>query len=200
MIKVLIGQKGKLVRGAIATLLSRTQDIKVTAELSHSDDVLSTAHRESVDIAILDAQLPGATPVSELCEKLTPQCRILILSDPEAPGNVCASLAHLAPRVGFVATESSPDMLIDNIRRASRGEVVFDISLALAALTEHNPLTDRERQVLRLAAEGMSAPEIGLQLFLSPGTVRNHLSRIMTKIDCRTRIAAIHKAQRKGWI
>lgn len=201
MIRVLLGQKGKLVRESIATVLSGTHDIRVAAKSSRSDDVLSVAQREDVDIAILDAKLPGETTMEQLCEKLTTQCGILILTDPEANDGVCTNLVRLAPRVGFIATEATPDTLIDSIRRASRGEVVFDIGLALAALkADHNPLTEREKQVLAYAAEGLSAPEIGQRLFLSPGTIRNHLSRVMTKTDTRTRIAAIRIAQERGWI
>lgn len=201
MIRVLIGQKGKLLRGAIATVLSRTPDMTVVAELPHGDKVIGAVQREAVDIAMLDSMLPCSTLMTELCEKLIPQCAVLILSDPESTDRLCFSLARLAPRVGFIATESSPEVLIDSVRRVARGEVVIDTKLALSVMiASQNPLTDREREVLRLAAEGLRSNEIAQRLFLSPGTVRNHVSRILTKTDSRTRIAAIRAAHERGWI
>lgn len=201
MIRVLIGQKGKLLRGAIASVLSQAPEMIVVAEMSQGDKVASAVQREAVDIAILDSQLPCSVLMTELCEKLTPQCAVLILSDPESTDRLCFSLARLAPRVGFIATESSPEILIDSVRRAARGEVVIDTKLALSVMiASQNPLTEREREVLRLAAEGLRSTEIAQRLFLSPGTVRNHLSRILTKTDSRTRIAAIRAAHERGWI
>jgi two-component system response regulator DesR len=171
------------------------------AEVAHGDDAAQTVQRESVDVAILDAKLPGATSMSDLCVELIPQCGVLILTDPETSDGTCFNLTRHVPKVGFVATESTPEALIDSVRKSARGEPVFDSHLTLAALTAHsNPLTERERQVLGLAAEGLRSTEIGARLFLSPGTVRNHLSRVLAKTDCRTRIAAIRLAKEKGWI
>lgn len=173
----------------------------VVAELSHGDDAASAVRREAVDIAVLDAKLPGATPMSELCEKLIPQCGVLILTDPETSDGACFRLTRHVPKVGFIATECSPEALIDSVRRVARGEAVFDSKLTMAALNaHHNPLTERERDVLKLAAEGLRSIDIAQRLYLSNGTVRNHLSRVLAKMECRTRIAAIRSAQGKGWI
>ncbi|HZM82002.1 MAG TPA: response regulator transcription factor [Candidatus Limnocylindrales bacterium] len=201
MIRVLIGQRGKLVREAIATVLSTPPDMTVVADLGHADEADRAVQRQAVDIAILDAKLPGATTVNDLCEKLIRQCGVLILTDPDCGDGACFSLTRHVPRVGFIATESSPDLLIESVRRAARGEPVFDTKLTMAALNaRHNPLTGRERDVLCLAARGLRSIDIAQQLYISNGTVRNHLSRILTKTDCRTRIAAIRLAQEKGWI
>lgn len=201
MIRVLLGQKGKLVRGAIAAVLSRAPDLTVVAQLSRGDDIAGAVRKDAVDIAVLDARLPGVTPVNELCEALISHCPVLLLTDPEANDLLCARLARLSPRVGFIATESSPDLLVESVRRVVRGEAVLDTALALAILTAgRSPLTRRECEVLGLAAEGLRTTEIAEKLFLSAGTVRNHLSRILTKTGARTRIAAIRTAQEKGWI
>lgn len=201
MIRVLLGQRGKLIRGALATVLSTSPDMTVVAELDHGDEAHRAVTREAVDIAILDAKLPSATTVNDLCEKLIRQCGVLILTDPDHGDGACFSLTRHAPKVGFIATESSPAALIDSVRKAARGEPVFDTKLTLAALNaRHNPLTGRERDILCLAARGLRSIDIAQQLYISNGTVRNHLSRILTKTDCRTRIAAIRLAQEKGWI
>lgn len=187
-------------RGAIATVLSGTRDMTVVAESSRGDDIPNAVRREAVDIAILDAGLPCAVSVNELCERLISHCSVLLLSDPGVDDHVCASLARLVPRVGFIAMESSPELLIESIRQVARGEAVFDTAVALAALTAgRSPLTERECEVLSLAAEGLRTTEIAEKLFLSPGTVRNHLSRILAKTGARTRIAAIRTAREKGW-
>ncbi len=200
-IRVLVAQRGKLLCGAMAAMLTRTPDMTVVAQSPHGDEVVSAAHREAVDIAVIDCELPCSIPITELCEKLFPQCTVLLLCDPESTDRLCFSLARSTPQVGFIATESSPDMLIDSVRRAARGETVIDTKLALSLMiASQNPLTDRELEVLRLAAEGLRTNEIAQRIFLSPGTVRNHLSRILTKTDSRTRIAAIRAAHQRGWI
>jgi two-component system, NarL family, response regulator DesR len=103
--------------------------------------------------------------------------------------------------VRLIATETSPAQLIENVRRMVRGETVLDIGLAVAALTSPgNPLTHRECQILKLVAAGTPVKDIAAQIFLTAGTVRNYLSRIVTKTGARTRIEAIRIAQRAGWI
>lgn len=204
VIRILLGQKNVLARGAIAAVLSRAHDLRVVAEMSSTDEIPDVVQRERVHIAILDAKLPGSTPMIELCEKVIQHGGVLILTDPDremGETGMCVSLARLAPKVGFVTTESSPEILIDGVRRAARGEPVLDSQVALAALTaDQNPLTQREREVLCLAAEGLRVREIADRLYLSQGTIRNNLSRIMTKTDAQTRIAAIRNAREKGWI
>jgi two-component system, NarL family, response regulator DesR len=182
-------------------VLSTQTDMTVVAELGHGDEADRAVRQEAVDIAILDAKLPGATNMNDLCERLIRQCGVLILTDPDSADSACFKLTRHVPRVGFIATESSPAALIESVRRAARGEPVFDTTLTIAALNaHHNPLTSRERDVLCLAARGLRSIDIAQQLFISNGTVRNHLSRILTKTDCRTRIAAIRLAQEKGWL
>jgi two-component system response regulator DesR len=126
---------------------------------------------------------------------------VLLVLDRCEPAGPGVAMARLAPRVGLIATEASPAQLIEGVRRMARGEPVLDIELAVAALTaKGSPLTERERQILRLAADGTPVKEIAAQLFLCDGTVRNYLSRIVTKTGARTRIEAIRIAQEAGWI
>jgi len=199
--RVLIGQRGKLIREAIAAVLSQADDIAVLDTASRGDELIKLAQQHPVDLTVLDVKLPSLFTVSEVCEKLTERCAVLLLTDPEIRDPVYRALARMVPRIGFLATECSPETLVDSVRRIARGEAVIDTRLALTFLIDgHNPLTDRERDVLIHAAEGLSAPEIGRRLFLSPGTIRNHLSRVMTKTGTRSRIAAIRTAQENGWI
>lgn len=199
-IRVLLGHRGALLREALCTVLSRETDLEVVAELARGDDVLRAALRQRAQVAVLDALLPDHVDVHALCQTL-PKLGVLMLLDRYSSDGASLSLARLAPRVGLIATDASLVDLIEAVRHMARGEPVLDTELAVAALTaEENPLTDRERDVLRLAMTGAPPQDIARSLFLSPGTVRNYLSRILVKTGARTRIEAIRIAQDAGWI
>jgi two-component system response regulator DesR len=111
------------------------------------------------------------------------------------------TLARLAPRVGLLGTDTTPADLAEAVRQMARGDIVLDPTVAVAALkAENNPLSEREREILRLAVAGMPTKEIAKTLHLSAGTVRNGLSRILAKTGARTRIEAMRIAQNSGWI
>ncbi len=103
--------------------------------------------------------------------------------------------------VGFLLKDAPADDLAVAIRRVMQGERVVDPEFALAALSDgNNPLTPREREVLSIALSGASLASIASQLFLSEGTVRNHLSVAMQKLGARNRMEAAHRAEQKGWL
>jgi two-component system, NarL family, response regulator DesR len=204
MIRVLIGQRGRLLRESLVAVMSAADDVEVVAELSCSDDVLPAARQNRPHVVVLDHALPGTVTVADLspvlCRAL-PGCRVLILLDRQSGPGVGRSLARLVPLVGFLGMETSPVDLIESLRQLARGEPVLDAEVAVAALTAgENPLTERECEVLRLAVDGTPVKEIAQKLYLSAGTVRNYLSRILTKTGARTRIEAIRIAQDAGWI
>lgn len=204
VIRILLAHGGTLLRGALAAVLAKEDDLQVVAELAHADDVLPAAQRDRPDIAVLDYALPGAATIAGLCSRLAaavPGCAALVTVDRRSSAAVGPELARLVPRVGLIATEASPAALVDSVRRLARGEPVLDIELAVAALTARdNPLTDREREVLRLARDGAPTKEIARRLYLSTGTVRNYLARIVMKTGARTRLEAVRIAQEAGWI
>lgn len=204
MIRILLGHRGALLRAALAGLLSDEDDLEVVSELGCADDVLAEALQLRPDLAVLDSALPGTVPMQELCAELyraLPDCGMLALLDRRAYGRIGRSLVPLAPRVGLMSTEATPKDFVEGIRRLVRGEAVMDPDLAVAALRSGAAvLTVRECDVLRLAALGATSKEIASSLCLSTGTVRNYLSRILTKLDARTRIEAIRIAQDNGWI
>jgi two-component system response regulator DesR len=107
---------------------------------------------------------------------------------------------NLPPTVGLLDENVPPARVVEGVRRLAGGEQVVDADFVVAALRAGSPLTPRELAVLRHAAEGLPIEEIAVKLSLSPGTVRNHLSRIMTKTGARTRIEAIGIARDAGWI
>jgi two-component system response regulator DesR len=193
-----------LLREALSTVMAAADDLQVVAALSQADEVLPAARREHPHVAVLDVALPGPVAVTELCPQLCaalPACGVLILLDRHSGTGIGRSLARLAPRVGFLGTETSPTDLVESVRQMARGEPVMDAEVAVAVLTAgENPLTDRECEVLRMALDGAPAKEIAQKLYLSAGTVRNYLSRILTKTGARTRIEAIRIARDAGWI
>jgi two-component system response regulator DesR len=149
---------------------------------------------------VIDVDPSGATglTIQDLRQRL-PDTQIVALTAAQPSGLVQHLLA--ADVLGVVDKNAPAARLLDAIRGAATGEQVIDVSLAVAALAvEPNPLTRRELEVLRLAADGAAGPEIAQQLHLSPGTVRNYLSKVITKTGGRTRVDTVRIAREAGWI
>jgi two-component system response regulator DesR len=203
LIRVSVAHGRTLVRQALAAALSREAGLHVTSELARGEDLLAQARRAEPDVVLLDVALPYAGTGCQLCETLCAdlaQCKVLIMSDRQRQAGLAATVARLAPRVGIIATEDTVALLIKSIYQLVEGRFVLDVELAVAAFNASNPLTGRERDILRLAVHGAPAKDIAANLFLSAGTVRNYLARIKMKTGARTRLEAIRYAQEAGWI
>ncbi|HEY3609919.1 MAG TPA: response regulator transcription factor [Pseudonocardiaceae bacterium] len=201
MIKVLIAEDVHMVRGALVALLRMEPDIEVVAEVAGGNDIMPTARTTLPDVAVIDIDLPGKdglTAAAELHEQL-PNCRTLILTSLGRPGTLRRALA--AKVGGFLLKDAPPDKLASAIRDVSIGRRVVDSDLALAAWdTADCPLTGREIEVLRMAADGANAVDIASRLYLSAGTVRNYLTTAVTKLNARNRVDAIRIAKESGWL
>ncbi|HEX6779570.1 MAG TPA: response regulator transcription factor [Ktedonobacterales bacterium] len=201
MIRVLLAEDQAMVRGALAALLNREQDISIVAEVARGDEVVGTALEAQPDVALLDIEMPGATGIEaagELHARL-PACKILILTTFGRPGYLRRAMEQGV--VGFLVKDAPAAQLATAIRRAVAGERVVDPLLATAALSEgDNPLTEREQTVLQLVRQGASNAEIAAVLALTEGTVRNYLSTAMQKLNATTRIEAAVRAEQKGWL
>ncbi|MCR6483499.1 response regulator transcription factor [Amycolatopsis sp. OK19-0408] len=201
MIKVLVAEDVHMVRGALIALLGLEPDIEVVAGVASGDEILPAARRHQVEVAVIDIDLPGKdglTAATEIHENL-PDCRTLILTSLGRPGTVRRALTSRVN--GFMLKDSPSDKLADAIRDVAAGGRVLDSQLALTAWdTADCPLTNRELEVLRLAASGRKAEEIAAELFLSPGTVRNHLTSVVSKLNARNRVDAIRIAVEAGWL
>jgi two-component system, NarL family, response regulator DesR len=190
-----------LIRTGLASLLSRADDIEIVAELARGDEVVRVAQGLSPDVAVLGAALPGADgfAVAVLLHAALPACHSLIIGECRDPSVVWRAVA--AHATGFVAREATPEHITGAIKSAAKGRKVIDPDLAFAALNAaQNPLTSREIDALRLAAEGSTTAEIAEELCLSVGTVRNYLSRSITKTGARNRVDAIRIASGSGWL
>ncbi len=201
VIKVLIAEDVHMVRGALVALLRMESDIEVVAEVAGGNDIMPTARTTQPDVAVIDIDLPGKdglTAAAELHEQL-PTCRTLILTSLGRPGTLRRALA--AKVGGFLLKDAPPDKLASAIRDVSVGRRVVDSDLALAAWdTADCPLTGREIEVLRMAADGANAVDIASRLYLSAGTVRNYLTTAVTKLNARNRVDAIRIAKDSGWL
>jgi two-component system response regulator DesR len=202
VIRLVIGHRGKLVRGALAAVLSREPDLAVLAEYESADEILAICAVDPRLVVVLDPLLPGRLGIPELCSRLGAQpILILIERDDTTAISMALSVAKESQSVGVIATDISPEDLGDAVRGVAEGRPVFDGGLALVALRAGgSPLTEREREVLRLIDTGATVQEVARSLSLSAGTIRNYLSRILAKTRARSRIEAIRKAQNAGWI
>jgi two-component system response regulator DesR len=175
--------------------------MEVVAEVDRGDLIEAAALDHAPDVAVLDIDLPGIdglTAAGRLRTSL-PDCQVLVLPGLSQPSHL---LRALETRVrGFLPKDAPLDQLADGIRRVAAGERVLDPSLVVAALeTGASPLTDRETDVLRAAADGDSVDQIAATLYLSSGTVRNYLSNAIAKLGARNRIDAIRLARDAGWL
>jgi two-component system response regulator DesR len=201
VIRVLIAEDQGMVRGALASLLGLEVDIEVVAEVSRGDEVLAAVRSVMPDVALLDIEMPGATGLDALEQMRAelPGCRVLILTTFGRPGYVRRAMESGAS--GFLLKDAPAQDLARAIRRAVAGERVVDPGLAAAALSQgESPLTTREREVLAASRKYTTIEEIAGALFLSQGTVRNHISAAMQKLDARNRAEAVRTAEDNGWL
>jgi two-component system, NarL family, response regulator DesR len=199
VIRVLLGHRGTLVRGALAAALSREQDLQVVGEVGSSEDASSVVVKRRPHVVVLDSSLSTAMSFDQLSR--TSSARgVLVVVDHDSMSGVLALAAQM-PRIGLIASDATLTKLVDAVRQLARGLPVLDPNLAAAVLkADKNPLTVREQEVLRQVATGATAQEVARGLSLSAGTVRNHLSHVLAKTSARTRIEAIRIAQDAGWI
>ena len=200
-IRILLAEDQAMVRGALTALLNLEDDLEVVAEVSQGDQVLPTAKKTKPDIALLDIEMPGTDGLSaaKALHKDLPSCRILILTTFGRSGYLRRAMESGA--VGFLLKDAPADQLAIAIRRVIAGERVVDPELALSALSDgDNPLTARERDVLKASLEGASIADIAVQLYLSEGTVRNHISTAIQKLNVHNRMEAAHIARERGWL
>ena len=201
MIRVLLAEDQAMVRGALSALLSREQDIEVVAEVARGDEVVEAALKARPDIALLDIEMPGVSGLeaAHALRQTLPTCRSVILTTFGRSGYLRRAMESGA--VGFLLKDAPASELAVALRRVMAGERVVDPDLALAALSDgSNPLTPRERDVLKASLFGASLAEIAARLVLSEGTVRNHLSTAMQKLDAQNRMEAARLAEQKGWL
>lgn len=200
-LKILLAEDVAMVRGALVALIELEPDLTVVADIERGDEIVRAALVHRPDVAIIDIDLPGLDGLAAaalLHEKL-PSCRTLILTNLGRAGTLRRALAaHVS---GYMLKDAPPDQLAAAIRNVAAGRRVIDAQLAVSAWDgNQSPLSPREHEVLRLAADGAEPGEIAAVLHLSVGTVRNYLTTIVTKLNARNRVDAIRTAYDAGWL
>lgn len=201
MIRVLIAEDQATVRGALRALLAMEDDLQIVGEVGRADELIAAAMACHPDVALVDIEMPGGDGIAAAAalHETLPQCRSLILTTFGKPGYLRRAMETGV--YGFLLKDAPPEQLAMAIRRTARGEHVVDPGLAASALSEGvSPLTERERQVLAATDRGADLDEIARALFLSRGTVRNHLSNAIQKLGARNRSEAARTAEAKGWL
>jgi len=200
MIRVLIAEDQSMVLGALAALLELEPDIEVVGRARDGEEALDLVEKTRPDVVLTDIEMPRRTGLelaAELKRRGSP-ARVVILTTFARSGYLRRALD--AGAAGYLLKDSPSERLAEAIRRVHSGLRSVDPELAAAAWDEADPLTDRERQVLRLAAEGHSSARIASEIHLSEGTVRNYLSEAISKVGAENRVEAARIARQKGWL
>lgn len=208
-ITVLLADDQALIRQAFAALLGLESDLEVVGEASDGDEAVALAVRSEPDVVVMDVQMPsarengassgdGITATAQILTKL-PDTRVIIVTTFGRPGYLRRAME--AGATGYMVKDAPADQLVDGIRRVHRGLRVVDPTLAAASLSVGaSPLTERESEVLSAAAGGGATDTIAGTVFLSEGTVRNHLSSAIGKLGAATRAEAVRIATENGWL
>lgn len=201
MIRLLLAEDQSMVREALAALLGLEPDIEVVAQVARGDEVLAAAREHDIDVALLDIEMPGMTGIEATAElrRDLPGVKIVVVTTFGRPGYLRRAMESGAD--AFLVKDAPASQLAEAVRKVLAGERVIDPTLAAAALADGaSPLTERERDVLRTAADGSTNAEIAAALHLSQGTVRNYLSMAIQKMAARNRAEAVRMAREKGWL
>ena len=203
MIRLLLVEDQALVLGALAALLELEDDLEVVGRAGNAEKALELVQQLNPDVVLTDIEMPGRSGL-DLAETLrdlrkgSAQPKVIILTTFARPGYLRRALD--AGVAGYVLKDTPAENLADAVRRVHAGLKVIDPQLALGAWEAASPLTERERDVLRLAGEGRSSGQIAKELYLSEGTVRNYLSEAIGKLSAGNRVEAARLAREKGWL
>ncbi len=200
-IRVLLADDQHLVRGALAALLELEDDLEVVAQVAAGDEVLAAVREHRPDVALLDIEMPGLDGIEATRRVVAAGtgCRCLIVTTFGRPGYLRRAVE--AGASGFVVKDTPAAQLAEAVRRVHAGLRAVDPALAEESLVSGaNPLSAREQEVLRAAADGASVKHVSGLLHLSPGTVRNHLSSAIGKTRTTNRSEACRVARENGWL
>jgi DNA-binding NarL/FixJ family response regulator len=208
--RILIADDHPLFRHGIAALLQTSPGFEVVGEATTGEEVAALAEQLQPDVILMDIRMPGITGIEATRRILhtSPHIRILMVTMSEDDASVFTAMR--AGARGYVLKDAQKDDMLRAIRAVGRGEAIFSPAVATrlidffaaprpAVPPEAFPdLTDREREILNLIAQGHNNPEIAVQLVLSPSTVRNYVSNIFGKLQVADRAQAIVRAREAG--
>ena len=199
-IRTVLAEDQGMVLGAFAALLALEPDIEVVATAADGDQALAAVMNTRPDVLLTDIEMPGRSGLdvaAELARRGAPT-RVVIVTTFARSGYLRRALD--AGVAGYVLKDAPVEQLVDTLRRVHSGQRVIAPELAVAAWDVEDPLTERERDVLRNAADGSPNAEIAARLHLAEGTVRNYLSSAIAKLGARNRTEAAATARERGWL
>jgi two-component system response regulator DesR len=200
VITVVLAEDQNLVRGALAALLDMEADLAVVAQCADGVEALRAIETHRPDVVVTDIEMPNSTGLelaAEIQARKLPT-KVIIVTTFGRPGYLRRALE--AGVTGYLLKDRPSTELAAAVRRVHAGSRAIDPELAADAWSEHDPLSDRERAVLRLAGEGVRSAAIAQQLGLSEGTVRNYLSEAIGKLGAANRVEAARIARERGWL
>lgn len=200
MIRLVLAEDQAMVRGALAALLGLESDLDVVAQAGDGEAAWVAVAKHAPDLLVTDIEMPGLTGL-DLALRVRDAglaTRVVIITTFARAGYLRRALD--AGVRGYLLKDAPSAQLASALRQVHAGGRVIDPQLAVAAWGEEDPLTERERQVLRLAGEGARSADIAERLHLSHGTVRNYLSEAIGKLGAANRIEAYRVARAKGWL
>lgn len=200
MIRVILAEDQVMVLSAFASLLELEEDIEVVATATNGEEALAAVRNHNPDVLLTDIEMPrmSGLDIAATLANDGGAVRVVIITTFARSGYLRRALD--AGVAGYVLKDAPITDLVDAIRRVHKGDRVVAPELAVAAWGDADPLTDRERDVLRLVGEGIPNSEISERLHLSAGTVRNYLSSAIVKLNARNRTEAFALARDKGFL
>ncbi|RBQ17331.1 DNA-binding response regulator [Spongiactinospora rosea] len=209
--RVLVVDDQELIRGGLVALLRAQDDMEVVGEAADGAEAIAAAERLHPDVALMDIRMPVMDGI-EATRRMPAEVRVLILTTFNVDEHVFAALR--AGAAGFLLKDSPPADLIAAIRTVAGGDALLDPAVTQRLIDAYvsrpvgqtvavhglDDLTEREKEVLKLVAQGLSNREISTRLHVSDGTVKTHLNRVMSKLDLTSRAQAVVVAYECGLV
>jgi two-component system response regulator DesR len=197
MIRIVIAEDQQMMLGALGSLLNLEEDLEVVGKAGNGEEAISLVKQFQPDVCIMDIEMPMKTGLEAAEELKGLNCKVIILTTFARTGYFQRALK--AGVNGYLLKDSPSEELANTIRSVMAGKRIYAPELMDDFYNEENPLTDREKEVLELVADGRNTKEIAEELKLKSGTVRNYISTILDKLEVKNRIEAISRSKEKGW-
>jgi len=198
--KLLIAEDQSMLRDAMATLLSMQDSVESVLQAKNGKEAIDLISTNDIDVAILDVEMPEATglDVLEYIRSNNIHCKVVIVTTFKRMGYFERAIKNNVD--AYVLKDRSIDELMKTINNVLAGHKEYSPELMDNIFNSHNPLTNQEKIILIKIKEGLSNKEIAYELFLSEGTIRNYISNILTKLNCKNRTEAVKKSTEEGWL
>jgi two-component system response regulator DesR len=197
MIRIVIAEDQRMLLGALASLLDLEEDMQVVGKASNGEDAVKLVQLHKPDICVMDIEMPIMNGLDAAEELKGLGCKVIILTTFARYGYF--ERAVKAGANGYLLKDSPSEELATSIRSIMAGRRIYASELVDETYNEENPLTEREKEVLTLIADGKNTKEIADHMYITRGTVRNYISVILDKLNVSNRIEAIMRFKEKGW-